>query len=90
MKPRLVRELQVFASVEATADLRNKVQLPSLHITVAGQEFELDNKEDTEVRPVDAAGMNFVLKDAKGLLVGEVEAVKIQVPGVTRWERVKG
>ena len=90
VKPRLVRELQVFASVEATADLRNKVQLPSLHITVAGQEFELDNKEDTEVRPVDAAGMNFVLKDAKGLLVGEVEAVKIQVPGVTRWERVKG
>ncbi len=83
------REVQVFASVETSSELAEKLKIRSIVLTSGGERYELDNREDTELSPVETAGMNFSSSNGKGLLPDRLDS--ITVPGLSEvghWERV--
>ncbi len=85
------RELQVFASVETSSDLADRVKVRDIVLTSGGRKISLDNREDTEVHPVESIGMNFYSTKTGGLLTSAVDAIEVPfLDGVDHWERLSG
>ena len=85
--PKRVKECQIFCSIDGTAELKAPAQISWIELEVGGKALRFDNKEDTEVRPLDSSGMNFVSDKIAGLVKGEITGVKVPLSRITRWER---
>lgn len=88
-KPRRIRELQVFASVQSTTNIGDPVVIDKVSVTAGSKKYRLDNKEDTQVPPGEVIGMNFVMKNSSGLLPDKIDALNIDIYGIDQWRRVE-
>lgn len=80
------KELQLFCSVEGTAELKTATPISSITVVSGGKKYKFDNKEDTPAQPLEISGMNFVLEDATDLLPSKIDSIEIYIPKVKRWE----
>ena len=85
-RPRV--EYRMFATVESTADLADRIQLNALSVRAGGQNYTLSNPEHTELFPVDEVSAVFSTQDVDGLIVGPIEGIRLPyVRDVEHWIR---
>ncbi len=79
-------EYRMFATVESTAQLADRIHLNDLAVRAGGQDYVLSNSEGTELFPVDEVSAVFSTRDVDSLIAGPIEGIHLPyAKGVAHW-----
>ncbi len=83
-------ELDVIATLSTTAELGDDDNVNTLEITVDGNRIRLPERTAEKIFPSDEVSAVFGNDNARGLIQGPIEQIRLNLRNVDRWERAAG
>ncbi len=77
--------LRLHATLETTMYMARSTKLKDIDIFTQHDKMKLDNKENTEICPSSKTGLLFKKDGNNALIEGEIQDIKLSIPGVEEW-----